>query len=83
MWLANGGTYNKHNVAMAYRLSEQESYVTITEKEYLALVKDHMFMAALRLSGVLKKDGVMQAVESIMKDPRVEIHVRPIKKHYR
>jgi urease gamma subunit len=68
---------------MAYRLSEQESYITIPEKEYLALVRDGMFMAALRLSGVLKKDGVMEAIESIMKDPRVEIHVRPIKKHYR
>ncbi len=69
--------------AMAYKLSEQDSYVTITEKEYLALVKDGMFMAALRLSGVLKKDGVMEAIESLMKDPRVEVHIRPVKKNYR
>lgn len=68
---------------MAYKLSEQDNYVTIPEREYLALIKDQMFMTALRLSGVLKKDGVMEAVESIMKDPRIEIHVRPIKKHYR
>ncbi len=68
---------------MAYRLSDQDRHVTIPEKEYLSLVQDRMFMTALRLSGVLKKDGVMQAVESIMKDPRVEIHVQPIKKHYR
>jgi hypothetical protein len=68
---------------MAYRLSEQDSYVTIPEKEYHALIKDHIFVTALRLSGVLKKDGVMEAIDGMMKDPRIEVHIRPVKKNYR
>ena len=67
---------------MAYKISEQNSYVTITEKEYHALIKDHLFMKALRISGVLDKDDTKRAIDSIMKDPRVEIHIRPVKKNY-
>ena len=53
------------------------------ERDYLTLIEDHIFVRALRLSGALNKDGVMKAIESVMDDARVEIHIKPIKKHYR
>ena len=70
-------------IIMAYKRSEREELVTLKERDYLTLIEDHIFVRALKISGVLDKDGVMKAIESVMKDARVEIHIKPIKKHYR
>lgn len=68
---------------MAYKKSDQNHYVNVLEKEYLTLVKDHVFMNALRTSGILDDERIYKAIEELMKDGRVEVHVRPIKSNYR
>ena len=68
---------------MAYRKTDENSFVTISEKDYLTLIRDHITMNAIRISGIIDKDPVYKALQSIMKDARVETHIHPIKKNYR
>jgi len=67
---------------MAKKLSDSTRYVTLRERDYLTLVRDHIVLRALRLAGI-EKEPVFEAVESIIRDGRVEIHIAPVDSRYR
>lgn len=56
--------------------------MTITERDYLTLLDDHMVLRALKIAGI-EKYPIFQAINSILKDGRVETHIRPIDGRYK
>lgn len=77
-----GGTFFKTPHTMAKKISDSTKYVTLLERDYLTLISDHMVLRALKIAGI-EKSPIFEAVESILKDGRVEIHIRPVDKRYR
>lgn len=67
---------------MAKLKSELTQYVSLTEKDYLTLLEDHMTLKALKIAGV-ENLPMFKSVESIIRDGRIEIHLKPIKQKYR
>jgi hypothetical protein len=67
---------------MAKKLSSSTRVVTLFERDYLSLLEDHMTLRALKIAGI-EKEAIFEAVESIIRDKRVEIHIRPIEDRYR
>ena len=67
---------------MAKKLSDSTKYVTLLEKDYLALLTDHITLRALKIAGI-QNHPVFKAAESIIKDGHVEVHIRPIEGKYR
>ena len=57
-------------------------YVTLREQDYRMLLNDHLTLRAMKILGV-EKHPAFRAVESILKDGRVEIHIRPVDGKYR
>lgn len=56
--------------------------MTITERDYLTLLDDHMVLRALKIAGI-EKYPIFQAINSILKDVRVETRIRPIDGRYK
>ena len=67
---------------MARLKSEMEKYVSLSEKDYLTLIEDHMLLNALKIAGV-EEMPIYKAANSILKDGRVEIHFKPVKARYK
>lgn len=67
---------------MAKKKSELNQYISLPEKDYLTLVEDHITLKALKIAGV-EKLPMFKSVESIIKDGRIEIHLKPVKQKYR
>jgi hypothetical protein len=67
---------------MAIRKSDNNRYIEIIEKDYLTLLEDHITLQALKIAGI-EEMPIYQAIDSILKDGRVEIHFSPVKKRYR
>lgn len=76
-----GGTFSIYTT-MAKKLTGNIRYVTITEHDYLTLLDDHMVLRALKIAGI-EKYPIFQAINSILKDGRVETHIRPIDGRYK
>jgi hypothetical protein len=45
-------------------------------------LEDHIVLRALRIAGI-EKEPLFEAVESIIRDGRVEIHIKPVEGRYR
>lgn len=69
-------------MTMAKKLTGNTKYVTITERDYLTLLDDHMVLRALKIAGI-EKYPIFQAINSILKDGRVETRIRPIDGRYK
>lgn len=67
---------------MAKIKSELNQYISLPEKDYLTLLEDHITLKALRIAGV-EDLPLYKSIESIVRDGRVEIHLKPIKQKYR
>jgi hypothetical protein len=67
---------------MAKRKSELNQYIGLLEKDYLTLLEDHITLQALKIAGI-EKMAIYKAIDSIIKDGRIEIHLKPIKQKYR
>lgn len=67
---------------MAKLKSELTQYVSLTEKDYLTLLEDHMTLKALKIAGI-ENLPMYKSVVSIINDGRIEIHIKPIKQKYR
>jgi hypothetical protein len=67
---------------MAKKKSELNQYISLPEKDYLTLLEDHLTLKALKIAGI-EKMPIYQGVDSIIKDGRVEIHLKPIKQRYK
>jgi hypothetical protein len=67
---------------MAIRKSEKNQYIGLLEKDYLTLLEDHITLRALKIAGI-EKMLIYQGIDSIIKDGRIEIHMKPIKQKYR
>ncbi len=66
---------------MARIKSQSTKYVTIKESEYLELIENTMVIEALKIAGV-EKLPIYNAVQRIMQDGRVQIHIKPLCKRY-
>ena len=61
---------------------EKEKCVTITERDYHILIKDHITLNALKIAGV-EKMPIFESVKSIMENDRIEVHIQPVQKRYK
>ena len=66
---------------MAKLKSKHTKYVTITESEYLELIENTMTVEALKIAGV-EELPIYNAVQRILEDKRVEIHIKPLCSRY-
>ena len=66
---------------MARIKSESTKYITIKESEYLQMIENTMIVEALKLAGV-EKLPIYQAVQRILEDKRIEIHIKPLSTRY-
>lgn len=67
---------------MAKLKSEIEKWASIPDREYLKLLEDHIMMTALKVAGI-EKMPIYKVAESILKDNRIEIHIKPVKHYYK
>lgn len=67
---------------MAKLKSELDTYISMSERDYLLLVEDHIMLTALKSSG-LEKMAIYKAAKSIIDNQRVEIHLKPVHKRYK
>jgi hypothetical protein len=67
---------------MAIRKSDKNQYLGLLEKDYLTLLEDHITLRALKIAGI-EQMAIYQGIDSIIKDGRIEIHIKPIKQKYR
>ncbi|MBF0576267.1 hypothetical protein [Dysgonomonas sp. GY617] len=67
---------------MAKLKSELNQFVSLTEKDYLTLLEDHMTLKALKIAGI-ENLPMYKSLVSIINDGRIEIHIKPIKQKYR
>lgn len=67
---------------MARKKNETDKYILLHPKDYMALIEDHITLNALKIAGV-ESMPIYKSVRSILKDGRVEIHVKPVEKNYR
>lgn len=65
---------------MAILKSELNKQVSMPEKEYLSLIEEHIMMEALKAAGI-EDMPIYKAAKSILKDNRIEIHIKPIKSY--
>lgn len=67
---------------MAKLKSELDKWVSMPDKDYLTLIEDHIMLTALKAAGV-EQLPIYKAAENILKNDRIEIHLKPIKKRYK
>lgn len=67
---------------MAILKSELSKQVSMPEKEYLSLIEEHIMLTALKAAGI-EDMPIYKAAKSILKDNRIEIHLKPIKSTYK
>lgn len=66
---------------MARLKSESTKYITIKEREYLELIENTIIVEALKIAGV-EKLPIYNAVQRIIEDKRVQIHIKPLCTRY-
>lgn len=66
---------------MAKVKSEHKKYVTIEEREYLQMIENTMIVEAMKIAGV-DKLPIYKAVQRILEDKRVQIHIKPLCSRY-
>lgn len=66
---------------MAKVKSEHKKYVTIEEREYLQMIENTMIVEAMKIAGV-EKLPIYKAVQRILEDKRVQIHIKPLCSRY-
>ncbi|NDV80293.1 hypothetical protein D0T57_15230 [Dysgonomonas sp. 511] len=67
---------------MARKKTETDKYILLHPKDYMTLIEDHITLNALKIAGV-ETMPIYKSVRSILKNERVEIHIKPIEKNYR
>lgn len=67
---------------MAILKKDKEKCVTLTERDYMTLIEDHITLKALKIAGI-EKMAIYQGIKSIMEDDRIEVHIKPVQKRYK
>ncbi len=67
---------------MAILKKDKEKCVTLTERDYMILIEDHITLKALKIAGI-EKMTIYQGIRSIMEDDRIEVHIKPVQKRYK
>lgn len=67
---------------MAYKKNDENSFVRLKEKDYLALIRSYITLRALEEAGV-KNLPMYKSAMSIMNDNRIEVHIKPVDKRYK
>lgn len=66
---------------MAKLKKDLHKYVELREEEYLQLIEAAILVEAMKLAGV-EKLPIWKAIQRILDDKRIEIHVKPINRRY-
>lgn len=61
--------------------SQSIKYITIKESDYLQLIENTMLVEALKIAGI-ENMPIYNAMQCILKDKRVEIHIKPLCSRY-
>lgn len=67
---------------MAYKKNDENSFVRLKEKDYLALIRSYITLRVLEEAGV-KNLPMYKSAMSIMNDNRIEVHIKPVDKRYK
>ncbi len=67
---------------MARKKKDIDKYILLHPRNYMELIEDHITLKALKIAG-LEAMPIYKSIESILKDGRIEIHIKPIEKNYR
>lgn len=67
---------------MAYLKTGKEKYITLSGRDYLTLIEDHITLRALKIAGI-ENLSIYQSISSIMENDRIEVHIQPIQKRYK
>lgn len=70
------------NDTMAKLKSDVDKYISLHENEYLELIEDQMMIKALKVAGI-EDLPIYKAADAILRNSRVEIHLKPIQSNYR
>lgn len=73
--MVRGGSFT----VMAYK-KDDDTQVVLSSRDYHELINDHLTLRALRILEC-ERCPKYKSIQSIMEDPRIETHIRPIKKH--
>ena len=73
---------SKSNDNMAKLKSEVDKWVSMPDKDYLELIEDHILLTALRAAGI-ERLPIYKSAQSILKNNHIEVHLKPIKYHYK
>lgn len=73
---------SKSNDNMAKLKSEVDKWVSMPDKDYLALIEDHILLTALRAAGI-ERLPIYKSAQSILKNNHIEVHLKPTKYHYK
>lgn len=67
---------------MAKLKKDSEPYITIHEDDYKTLLQDHITLKALKIAGI-EKTKLYKSIDSILRDDRVEVHIKPVVRHFK
>jgi len=67
---------------MARKKTDSDKYISIHPRDYMTLIEDHITLKALKIAGI-ESMPIYKSINSILKNNRVEIHIKPIEKNYR
>lgn len=67
---------------MAKLKSELDKWISMPDKEYLSLIEDHIMLTALKAAGV-EELPIYKAAKCVLKNNRIEVHLKPIKHFYK
>lgn len=78
----NNDTNPQTNNTMAKLKSELDKFVSLHEKEYFDLIESKLLIEALKAAGI-EELPIYRAANAVLKNARIEIHLKPIQKNYR
>lgn len=78
----NNDTNSQTDNSMAKLKSELDKCITLHEKEYFDLIESKLLIEALKTAGI-EDLPIYRAANAILKNARIEIHLKPIQRNYR
>lgn len=78
----NNDTNSQTNNTMAKLKSELDKFISLHEKEYFDLIESKLLIEALKAAGI-EDLPIYRAANAVLKNARIEIHLKPTQKNYR
>lgn len=78
----NNDTNPQTNNTMAKLKSELDKFISLHEREYFDLIESKLLIEALKAAGI-EDLPIYRAANAVLKNARIEVHLKPIPKNYR